>query len=186
MEYYKGTPTKPYIKKYTGFDLSPIYRSEDGILAYDVQQKMDFKTELLIYDDAIRVEGSMNNMLVQRGASYIPTLIGFRELRGSHEVCRPAPAPVKLHDTFYFRSITEMKTGVMEIREETRNFGMVGNMIFHPKTSFPYLLIDVGVEKPLVFFARKSVKEEELEKVLKFIVDTMNRTGAGKEQQDVW
>lgn len=99
MEYYKGTPTKPYLKKYTGFDASPIYLSENGILAYDVQKKMDFKTELLIYDDSIRIEGTMNNLLVTRGASYIPTLIGFRELNGAHEVCRPSPEPIKLHDS---------------------------------------------------------------------------------------
>lgn len=175
MEYYRDTPTKPYLKKYTGLDLSPIYLSEGGILAYDVQQNMDFKTELLIYDDAIRLEGYIKNMLVQRGSSYIPTLIGFRELRGAHEVCRPSPEPVKLHNTFYFNSIVEMKTGVMEIKEESHNIGLIGNMIFHPRTSFPYLMFDVGVEKPLVLFARKGVKEEELEKVMKFILETMKK-----------
>lgn len=175
MEYYKGTPTKPYLKKYTGFDASPIYLSENGILAYDVQKKMDFKTELLIYDDSIRVEGTMNNLLVTRGASYIPTLIGFRELNGAHEVCRPSPEPIKLHDSFQFSSINEMKTGVMEIREETRNFGMIGNMIFHPKTSFPYLLFDVGGEKPLVLFGPKTVEIGELETVFQFIMKTMNK-----------
>lgn len=175
MEYYKGTPTKPYIKKYTGFDLSPIYLSEGGILPYDVQQKMDFKAELLIYDDSIRLEGTMGNTLVQRGASYIPTLIGFRELNSAHEVCRPSPQPIKLHDSFYFSSIEEMKTGVLEMREESRNFGMIGNMIFHPKISFPYLLFEIGAEKPLVLFARQGVKEAELEKVFQFIMDTMNK-----------
>lgn len=176
MEYYRDTPTKPYIKKYTGFDISPIYLSENGILAYDVQKNMDFKAELLIYDDAIRLEGTMKNTLVQRGASFIPTLIGFRELGGASEVCRPASEPITLHNTFRFDSITEMKTGVLEIRAETRNLGMIGNMIFHPKTSFPYLLIDIGAEKPLVLFAPHEVKEEELEKVLQFIVNTMKKT----------
>lgn len=175
MEYYKGTPTKPYIKKYTGFDASPIYLSENGILPYDVQRKMDFKTELLIYDDSIRVEGTMNNLLVQRGASYIPTLIGFRELNGAHEVCRPSPEPIRLHDSFPFTSINEMKTGRMEIREERNDIGMIGNMIFHPRISFPYILFDVGGEKPLVLFAPKRVEIEKLEKVFQFIMNTMNK-----------